>query len=54
MQEPLRLECLDFLSCIEKRRVPLTDGRHGIQVVRVLEKAQRSLKLMGNPVAIEG
>jgi len=25
--EPLRLECLHFLECIEKRRRPLSDGR---------------------------
>lgn len=54
MQEPLRLECLHFLSCVENRGIPLTDGRHGVQVVRVLEKAQLSLKLNGHPVTIEG
>ena len=52
MQEPLRLECLHFLECVEKRKQPLTDGRHGIQVVRVLEKAQKSLKQKGEPVRI--
>ena len=54
MQEPLRLECLHFLSCVEQRTRPLTDGRHGIQVVRVLEKAQMSLKRKGVPVAVQG
>ncbi|MGH7774487.1 MAG: Gfo/Idh/MocA family protein [Candidatus Binatia bacterium] len=52
MQEPLRLECYHFLDCIESRKRPLTDGRHGIQVVRVLEKAQVSLKRNGVPVTI--
>ncbi len=54
MQEPLRLECLHFLDCLESRKRPLTDGHHGIQVVRVLEKAQLSLKRKGVPVALEG
>jgi len=42
--EPLRLECEHFLECIETGRTPLTDGRHGLHVVRVLELAQASLK----------
>jgi len=53
MQEPLRLECLHFLECVEKRKQPLTDGRHGIQVVRVLEKAQQSLKRKGVPIRLQ-
>jgi predicted dehydrogenase len=42
--EPLRLECEHFLECIETGRTPLTNGRHGLHVVRVLELAQASLK----------
>jgi predicted dehydrogenase len=52
MQEPLRLECHHFLDCVENRKNPLTDGRQGIQVVRVLEKAQVSLKHNGVPITI--
>lgn len=54
MQEPLRLECLHFLACVRDRKRPLTDGRHGIQVVRVLEKAQVSLRQKGIPVTVQG
>lgn len=54
MQEPLRLECLHFLDCVENRKSPLADGRHGIQVVRVLEKAQISLQRRGVPVTLQG
>lgn len=54
MQEPLRLECLHFLNCVQERKRPLTDGHHGIQVVRVLEKAQTSLKRKGVRVAVQG
>jgi len=42
--EPLRAECQHFLQCIETRQLPLTDGWHGLAVVRVLEAAQASLR----------
>jgi len=48
--EPLRIECLHFLECIEKGRTPRSDGRDGLRVVRVLEAAARSLKAGGAPV----
>ena len=48
--EPLRLECLHFLECIEKGKTPRSDGRDGLRVVRVLDAAARSLKAGGAPV----
>ena len=48
--EPLRLECLHFLECIEKGARPQSDGHDGLRVVRVLEAAARSLKAGGAPV----
>ena len=42
-EEPLRRECQEFLECIEHRRQPSTDGRHGLQVLRILDACQRSL-----------
>lgn len=51
--EPLRLECQAFLSAIATRTPPLTDGRSGLAVLRVLGAAQRSLMLNGEPVTIE-
>ena len=53
VDEPLRLECEHFLDCVRHRRRPLTDGRNGLQVVKVLEAAQRSLEKNGVPVRIE-
>jgi predicted dehydrogenase len=41
--EPLRLECEHFLECIQRGVTPLTDGENGLEVVQVLETAQRSL-----------
>jgi len=50
--EPLRLECEAFLSAIETRRRPLTDGMSGLRVLKVLEAAQRSLITNGEPVSL--
>jgi UDP-2-acetamido-3-amino-2,3-dideoxy-glucuronate N-acetyltransferase len=41
--EPLRRECEQFLSCIARGDSPLTDGREGLRVLRVLNASQRSL-----------
>jgi len=50
--EPLRLECLHFLECIRLGRRPRSDGLDGIQVVKVLEAAERSLTSGGRPVPV--
>jgi predicted dehydrogenase len=50
MDEPLGIECQHFLDCIKKKEMPLTDGRSGLEVVRILEKAQESLHNKGVPV----
>jgi predicted dehydrogenase len=41
--EPLRQECQHFIDCIVKRTEPLSSGRDGRDVVKILEAAQRSL-----------
>jgi len=50
--EPLRIECLHFLECIEKGKTPRSDGRDGLRVVRVLEAAGRSLAAGGAPITL--
>ncbi|MFQ5648572.1 MAG: Gfo/Idh/MocA family protein [bacterium] len=45
--EPLRLECRAFLDAIQTRCTPLTDGHSGLNVLKVLQAAQRSLVLNG-------
>lgn len=45
--EPLREQCLHFVDCIRGGHRPLTDGRHGTQVVEILEAAQRSMLQRG-------
>lgn len=50
--EPLRQECKAFLEAVSTRRPPLTDGYSGLQVLRILQAAQRSLVMNGEPVAL--
>jgi len=50
--EPLRIECLHFLDCVEKGKAPRSGGRDGLRVVRVLDAAARSLKAGGAPVSL--
>lgn len=50
--EPLRLECLAFLEAMITRCPPLTDGASGARVLRVLQAAQRSLIMSGEPVKL--
>lgn len=51
-QEPLELECRAFLASMETRQSPVTDGWSGLNVLSVLEAAQRSLIMNGIPVAM--
>jgi predicted dehydrogenase len=50
--EPLRVECAAFLRAITTRQPPLTDGKSGLRVLEVLQAAQRSLILNGQPVTL--
>ena len=52
-QEPLKLECAEFLRCIEEGDVPLTDGVNGLNVVEVLQAADQSLALGGQLVEFD-
>jgi len=54
MVEPLRAEAEHFIHCIESRGEPKTDGRDGLEVVRILIAAQESLKKKGVPVNVGG
>ena len=51
-EEPLKLECQAFLRAITTREQPLTDGESGLRVLRVLEAAQRSLIMNGQPAQL--
>lgn len=51
--EPLRIECMHFINCVETRSRPVSDGQDGLRVIQVLDAAQRSLKNNGVPVKID-
>ena len=51
--EPLKLECQHFVDCIRKGREPLTSGRLGLDVVKILEAADESLKQQGASVSLD-
>lgn len=45
--EPLRRECEAFLDAVRSREPPLTDAQSGLDVLKVLQAAQRSLTTNG-------
>jgi predicted dehydrogenase len=50
--EALRLMATEFVESIRQKRQPLSDGYAGYRVVRLLEAAQKSLELKGQPVEL--
>jgi predicted dehydrogenase len=52
MTEPLANECRHFIECILENKTPISDGENGLQVVQVLEAAQRSIELQGMPMPV--
>lgn len=50
--EPLRLECADFLDAVREGRSPRSGAALGVTVVRVLEAAARSSKAGGKEIKL--
>jgi predicted dehydrogenase len=50
--EPLKLECQHFVECIRKGCEPVTSGRLGLDVVRILEASDESLRQQGASVKL--
>jgi predicted dehydrogenase len=53
-EEPLKAECRHFVDCVARGERPRTDGVNGLEVVRVLEAAQKSLASGGGKVSLNG
>lgn len=51
-KEPLKVECTEFIRCIQTGETPRTGGQNGLDVVHVLEAADKSLGLNGAPVSL--
>jgi UDP-2-acetamido-3-amino-2,3-dideoxy-glucuronate N-acetyltransferase len=52
--EPLRLECLHFVECVRDRKNPRTDGENGLEVLKILHAAGRSIRNNGLPADVDG
>ncbi len=50
--EALATAASHFVSCIQTDKQPMTDGRSGLRVVRILEAASRSLQARGQVVEL--
>jgi predicted dehydrogenase len=50
--EALALETEHFIDCVSNAKTPLTGGREGLEVVKVLVAAQESLNNRGLPVGV--
>lgn len=42
--EPLKEELIHFIQCIDTRQTPKTDGIEGLNVLKILERAEKKLK----------
>jgi len=51
-EEPLKNECQHFLDCIRHGTQPLTGGKEGLELVRILEASSESLRKNGAPVSL--
>jgi predicted dehydrogenase len=52
LTEGLRTEAQHFLECVLNGRRPISDGRAGVRVLRILEAASESLAGGGRPVEL--
>jgi UDP-2-acetamido-3-amino-2,3-dideoxy-glucuronate N-acetyltransferase len=52
-KEPLREECEHFILSVKTRKLPKTDGKSGLQVLKILDACQDSLKENGRVISLE-
>jgi UDP-2-acetamido-3-amino-2,3-dideoxy-glucuronate N-acetyltransferase len=53
MDEPLKVECEQFITSIKTRQNPPTDGEEGLRVLRVLDAFQESLNKNGETIVLQ-
>lgn len=53
MEEPLQVQNRYFLSCLKQNTIPISDGRTGVNVVRVLSAITESIDSEGQPVLVK-
>ena len=52
-REALNVEVEDFMTCLRKRRQPISSGKSGVKVLRILEAAQLSIRKNGDRINLE-
>jgi len=52
-EEPLKTECQHFLDCIKTGAAPMSCGRRGTELVKILEASSESLRRGGAPVEFD-
>jgi predicted dehydrogenase len=52
LSEPLKEQCMHFVDCVTEGKKPLTDGRNGLDVVRVMEAVNQSIERRGAPITL--
>ena len=50
--EALAIEAAHFVACIQKHEKPITSGEAGLDIVRILEAADQSMRNRGAPVEL--
>jgi predicted dehydrogenase len=50
--EPLKVACQHFIDCVKSGLEPRSSGQHGLEVVRVIEAANRSLANSGAVITL--
>ena len=50
--EPLQNVVRHFAECVDEGKTPLTDGKAGLRIVRILEAAQHSIKAQGGRITL--
>ncbi len=51
--EALKSECQHFVDCINKGESPISDGEFGLEIVKILEAAQLSMKQKGENINLD-
>ena len=54
LTEPLRAQGMHFVDCVRNGTRPLSDGRNGLEVVRVMEAIDHSIRQRGAPARLTG
>lgn len=52
MTEALKTETLHFVDCIKNKKTPITDGKFGLRLVKILEAATKSMQQQGQPIKL--